>query len=144
MDVLTLSVPAGIIGIFLALFISKSVTILSLGDEVSTNLGERTGLIKTLAILAVVILTGTTVALVGKIGFVGLIIPHMTRFLIGIDYKWLIPCAGAIGAVFLALCDVISRFVNYPFETPIGVVTSLIGIPFFLYLVKKKGGEKNA
>ena len=71
----------------------------------------------------------------GKVGFVGLIIPHITRFIIGVDYKWILPCAGVIGGVFLALCDVLSRFVNYPFETPIGVVTSLIGIPFFLYLI---------
>lgn len=80
----------------------------------------------------------------GKIGFVGLIIPHITRFIIGVDYKWILPCSGVIGGVFLALCDVLSRFVNYPFETPIGVVTSLIGIPFFLYLIRTRGGERHA
>lgn len=142
-DILKLSIPIGAIGIILALFISKSITILSLGDEVSINLGQRTKLVKLVSLLSVVCLTGIAVALVGKIGFIGLIIPHITRFLIGIDYKWIVPCAGVIGGIFLALCDVISRFVNYPFETPIGVVTSLIGIPFFLYLIRKKGGEKS-
>ena len=92
-----------------------------------------------MAILSVIFLTGTAVALVGKVGFVGLIIPHITRFIIGVDYKWILPCAGVIGGVFLALCDILSRFVNYPFETPIGVVTSLIGIPFFLYLIRTRG-----
>ncbi|HGE5782451.1 MULTISPECIES: FecCD family ABC transporter permease [Bacillus] len=143
-NVLKLTIPFGIVGIILALLISKSITILSLGEEVSINLGQRTKLVKATAILSVVFLTGTAVALVGKIGFVGLIIPHITRFLIGVDYKWIVPCAGVIGGVFLALCDVLSRFVNYPFETPIGVVTSLIGIPFFLYLIRTRGGEKHA
>ncbi|MGG3519660.1 iron ABC transporter permease [Bacillus pseudomycoides] len=143
-NVLKLTIPFGIVGIILSLLISKSITILSLGEEVSINLGQRTKLVKATAILSVVFLTGTAVALVGKIGFVGLIIPHITRFLIGVDYKWIVPCAGVIGGIFLALCDVLSRFVNYPFETPIGVVTSLIGIPFFLYLIRTRGGEKHA
>ncbi|MBK5493158.1 iron ABC transporter permease [Bacillus sp. TH13] len=143
-NIIQITIPFGIIGIILALLISKSITILSLGEEVSINLGQRTKLVKAMAILSVIFLTGTAVALVGKVGFVGLIIPHITRFIIGVDYKWILPCAGVIGGVFLALCDVLSRFVNYPFETPIGVVTSLIGIPFFLYLIRTRGGERHA
>ncbi len=143
-NIIKITIPFGIIGIILALLISKSITILSLGEEVSINLGQRTKLVKAMAILSVIFLTGTAVALVGKVGFVGLIIPHITRFIIGVDYKWILPCAGVIGGVFLALCDVLSRFVNYPFETPIGVVTSLIGIPFFLYLIRTRGGERHA
>ena len=118
-NIIKITIPFGIIGIILALLISKSITILSLGEEVSINLGQRTKLVKAMAILSVIFLTGTAVALVGKVGFVGLIIPHITRFIIGVDYKWILPCAGVIGGVFLALCDVLSRFVNYPFETPI-------------------------
>ncbi|MGE6504980.1 FecCD family ABC transporter permease [Bacillus cereus] len=144
LNIIKITIPFGIIGIILALLISKSITILSLGEEVSINLGQRTKLVKAMAILSVIFLTGTAVALVGKVGFVGLIIPHITRFIIGVDYKWILPCAGVIGGVFLALCDVLSRFVNYPFETPIGVVTSLIGIPFFLYLIRTRGGERHA
>ncbi|WP_259416080.1 FecCD family ABC transporter permease [Bacillus toyonensis] len=143
-NIIKITIPFGIIGIVLALLIAKSITILSLGEEVSINLGQRTKLVKAMAILSVIFLTGTAVALVGKVGFVGLIIPHITRFIIGVDYKWILPCAGVIGGVFLALCDVLSRFVNYPFETPIGVVTSLIGIPFFLYLIRTRGGERHA
>ncbi|MGX5520074.1 FecCD family ABC transporter permease [Bacillus toyonensis] len=143
-NIIKITIPFGIIGIVLALLIAKSITILSLGEEVSINLGQRTKLVKAMAILSVIFLTGTAVALVGKVGFVGLIIPHITRFIIGVDYKWILPCAGVIGGVFLALCDVLSRFVNYPFETPIGVVTSLIGISFFLYLIRTRGGERHA
>ena len=143
-ELLSLAVPFGIIGILLALLVSKSVTILSLGEEVSIGLGQRTSLVKVVCILSVVCLTGTAIALVGKVGFVGLIIPHISRMLVGIDYKWIVPCAGILGGVFLSLCDVISRFINYPFETPIGVVTALIGVPFFLYLIRTKGGRSHA
>lgn len=143
-ELLGLALPIGIVGIFLALLVSKSVTILSLGEEVSISLGQRTGLVKVICILSVICLTGTAIALVGKVGFVGLIIPHISRMLVGVDYKWIIPCAGVLGAVFLGVCDVLSRFINYPFETPIGVVTALIGVPFFLYLIRTKGGRGHA
>lgn len=138
-----LALPFAIVGILLALFLSKSIMILSLGEEIAVNLGQRTALIKGLTMLTVVILTGISVALVGKIGFVGLIVPHIARFLVGIDYRWIVPCSAVIGGMFLLFSDILSRFMNYPFETPIGVVTSLFGIPFFLYLIVKKGGEKH-
>lgn len=63
--------------------------------------------------------------------------------LVGVDYKWIIPCSGVLGALFLALCDLLSRYVNYPFEMPIGVITSLLGVPFFLYLVRTRGGAQH-
>ena len=143
-DMLWLSIPFGLIGLMLALGISKSITIASLGDDIAVGLGQRTKMVKIISILAVVCLTGTAVALVGKIGFVGLIIPHITRFLVGVDYRVLIPCSAAIGALFLAFCDVISRFINFPFETPVGVVTAIIGVPFFLYLIRTRGGGQRA
>lgn len=141
---LKLTVPFAVVGIAMALLVSKSITILSLGEEVSMSLGLRTVLVKAMAVASVVILTGISVALAGNIGFVGLIVPHITRFLVGVDYRRIIPCAGVLGAIFLALSDILSRFLNYPFETPIGVVTSLIGVPFFLYLIRKKGGREDA
>ncbi|TCK93330.1 bacillibactin ABC transporter integral membrane protein [Natranaerovirga hydrolytica] len=140
---INIAIPAAIIGLTGAFALSKSVTILSLGEDIAKGLGQNTKVIKALGMIVVAVLTGTSVALVGKIGFVGLVIPHITRFIVGVDYKWIIPCSGVIGAVFLVLCDVISRFMNYPFETPIGVITSLVGVPFFLYLIRKKGGEKH-
>lgn len=143
-DKIKFIIPFAIVGMIAAMAISKSITILSLGDEISISLGQRTRLIKIIAMTTVVILTGISVALAGKIVFIGLIIPHIIRFLIGSDYRWIIPCSAVTGAIFLALCDIVSRFLNYPFETPIGVVTSLIGVPFFLYLARTKGGQKNA
>ncbi|MGE7624505.1 FecCD family ABC transporter permease [Viridibacillus sp. NPDC096237] len=143
-DILLLALPFGLVGLLLALYIAKSITILSIGEDISISLGQRTKWVKAISILIVVCLTGTAVALVGKIGFVGLIIPHIARFLVGVDYRFIIPCSAIIGGVFLALCDVGSRFINYPFETPVGVVTSLIGVPFFLYLIRTRGGEHRA
>ena len=139
-----LAIPFVVVGMLAAFRIARSVTVLSLGEEVAVSLGQRTTVVKVLAAAAVMLLTGSAVALAGKIAFVGLIIPHIVRFLVGADYKWVIPCSGALGAIFLALSDIVSRFLNYPFETPVGVITSLIGVPFFLYLARKKGGNKYA
>ncbi|GKU78147.1 iron ABC transporter permease [Paenibacillus sp. L3-i20] len=142
-ELIKMSIPFAIVGLALAIGLSKSITVLSLGDEVSTNLGQRTMLVRILSILSVVILTGVSVALAGKIAFIGLIIPHIARFLSGMDYRWIIPVSGVLGGLFLAFCDILSRFVNQPFETPIGVLTALFGVPFFLYLIKTRGGGKH-
>lgn len=144
LDMVWLTVPLGCVGIIIAICISRHVTLISLGDEVAEGLGSNKAMIKVLAMLAVVLLTGPAVALVGKVAFVGLIIPHIVRMLIGGDYEKIIPYSALIGAAFLLACDVISRFINAPFETPIGVVTALIGVPFFFYLIRKKGGAANA
>lgn len=143
-DLLWISIPFGIIGLLLALYASKAITIASLGEDIAIGLGLKTTLIKGISMLAVVLLTGTAVALIGKIAFVGLVIPHITKFIVGVDYRFVIPCSAVIGAVFLAVCDLASRFINFPFETPIGVVTAIIGVPFFLYLIRTRGGEKRA
>ena len=136
-----MSIPFGIVGVCIAIYISKSITIISLGEEMAVGLGEKTFMTKMFAIIAVAILTGISVALAGEIAFIGLIIPHMTRFLIGSDYRFVIPVSGVLGGLFLTLADVGSRFLNHPFETPISVITSLIGVPFFLFLIKKRGGK---
>ncbi|CAM3707469.1 FecCD family ABC transporter permease [Marinicrinis lubricantis] len=143
-ELIQLSLPFAVIGISLAVGLSRSVTILSLGEEVAVGLGQRTKWIKFGAVVSVVLLTGTSVALAGKIGFVGLIIPHIARLLTGMDYRLIIPCSGILGGVFLALCDVLARFLNHPYEMPVGVVTALFGVPFFFYLIRKKGGGNHA
>ncbi|GFN29887.1 FecCD family ABC transporter permease [Paenibacillus xylaniclasticus] len=139
-EMIKLAIPFAIVGIGLAVGLSRSITVLSLGEELSAGLGQRTALVKGLSMLAVVLLTGVSVALAGQVAFVGLIIPHVARMLSGQDYRWIIPISGVLGGLFLALCDVLARFVNYPFETPIGVVTALFGVPFFLYLIWTRGG----
>ncbi|WP_339176534.1 iron ABC transporter permease [Solibacillus sp. FSL R5-0691] len=142
MELIYLCVPIGMIGLLLAISLARAVTITALGEDVAVGLGQNTRIVKVLSMLAVAILTGTAVALVGKVAFVGLVVPHIVRMLVGVDYRVIIPCSAVMGAFFLAGCDLVSRYINFPFETPIGVVTALIGVPFFLYLIRRKGGEK--
>lgn len=124
-----------------AIFLSKSITLLSLGDEVATGLGQNTGRIKFFGAIIVLVLAGTAVSVVGAVGFVGLIVPHLTRFLVGNDYRWVIPCSAIFGSLLVVLADFAARMVNPPYETPIGALISLIGVPFFLYLARKGGKE---
>lgn len=132
----------GVIGMALALSIAKSITVLSLGDDLSTGLGQNNTLIKVSGIVVVLILTGVAVSIAGSVGFIGLIIPHITRFIIGTDYRWIIPTTAVFGALLLVNADLIARLINAPFETPVGAITSIIGVPFFLYLARSSGGDK--
>ncbi len=143
-EMLALSIPFGMVGIALAIMSARAITITSLGEDIAIGLGQKTKAVRFLSMFSVVLLTGTAVALVGKIAFVGLVIPHVVRFLVGEDYRFIIPCSLLVGAFFLSLCDLISRYVNFPFETPIGVITAIIGVPFFLYLIRTRGGERHA
>ena len=142
-ELLKMIIPIGVIGIIIALITAKDITISSLGEDIAISLGQRTKFIKYFSMVGVVLLTSISVTLVGKIAFVGLVIPNIIRFLVGHDYKYIIPYSLIGGAFFLSLCDLLSRYVQFPFETPIGTVTSLIGVPFFLYMIKSKGGAKN-
>ncbi|OMF31773.1 ferrichrome ABC transporter permease [Paenibacillus sp. FSL H8-0548] len=131
-----------IIGALLgALLLSRSITLLSLGDDVAAGLGQRTGLVKAAGVIIVLLLAGTAVSAVGSIGFVGLIIPHISRFLVGVDYRWIIPCSAILGSLLMVMADIGSRIVNPPQEVAIGVIIAVIGVPFFLYLVTRMKGE---
>ena len=127
--------------IFGAMILSRSITMLSLGDEVATGLGQRTGLVKLAGAVIVLILAGAAVSVVGAVGFVGLIVPHLTRFLVGVDYRWIIPCSALLGSLLVVLADLAARMINPPYETPIGALIALIGVPFFLYLARKERRE---
>ncbi|NUU76010.1 FecCD family ABC transporter permease [Paenibacillus xylanilyticus] len=128
-------VLAALIG---GLLISRSITLLSLGEEIAVGLGQRTGLIKLIGLIVVLILAGTAVSVVGAVGFVGLIIPHLTRKIVGVDYRWIIPCSAVMGSLLLVFADLAARMINPPYETPIGALVALIGVPFFLYLARKE------
>ncbi|MBS4209321.1 iron ABC transporter permease [Bacillus sp. FJAT-50079] len=138
---LQMMVPWIAIALVGALILSKSITLLSLGDEVAIGLGTRTGMIKFFGAIVVLILAGAAVSVVGAVGFVGLIVPHVTRFLVGSDYRWIVPCSAILGSLLVVLADFAARMVNPPYETPIGALIALIGVPFFLYLARKGGKE---
>ncbi|MWV42723.1 iron chelate uptake ABC transporter family permease subunit [Paenibacillus sp. HJL G12] len=124
-----------------AIMLSRSITMLSLGDEVAKGLGLRSGPVKLAGTLIVLILAGAAVSVVGAVGFVGLIIPHLTRKLVGVDYRWIIPCSAILGALLVVFADLAARMVNPPYETPLGALIALIGVPFFLYISRKEGRE---
>lgn len=126
-------------GIILAILLSRSISVASLGDEVAKGLGLKTNFVRILSTIAVLILTGTAVSIAGMIGFVGLIVPHIVRIIVGVDYRWIIPMSAIFGGALLLVADIVGRVINDPFETPAGAVTALIGVPFFLYLARKDG-----
>ncbi|WP_078394319.1 FecCD family ABC transporter permease [Shouchella patagoniensis] len=134
-----LIIPVAIVGLGFAFALSRSVTVLSLGEDVARGLGQRILLIKTLGVIVVLLLTGAGVAVAGAIGFIGLVIPHITRGLVGVDYRYIIPCSAVLGALLLVSADLAARLVNAPYETPVGAMTALIGVPFFLYLARREG-----
>ncbi|WP_112179431.1 FecCD family ABC transporter permease [Paraliobacillus zengyii] len=131
--------PITVIGLIIAFLLANSITVLNLGDDVARGLGQQTATVKITGTLVVLLLTGASISISGTIGFIGLVIPHITRFLVGVNYRWIIPCAAILGALLLVLADTASRMVNPPFETPVGTVTALVGVPFFLYLARREG-----
>jgi iron complex transport system permease protein len=128
--------PYLLVGLLLAMALGRQITTISLGDDIAKGLGQRTGWVKGLSAVATVLLAGGAVAVAGPIGFVGLVIPHVVRFLVGQDYRWILPYAALLGAAFLVFSDVIARLVLRPTELPVGVMTALIGGPLFVYLVR--------
>lgn len=138
---ITIILPVAIIGISLAIIISRSITIISLGETVAKGLGQRTRTVKMISMLVVLLLTGAAVSVAGTVGFIGLVIPHITRMLVGTDYRWIVPCSAVLGALLLVLADLVSRVIYAPYETPVGAVTAIIGVPFFLYLARREGSE---
>ncbi|WP_207653880.1 iron ABC transporter permease [Clostridium sp. BSD9I1] len=131
----------GIVGVTAAMIMSSKITILSLGEEIAIGLGQNTNAIRFISIVIVIILSGSAVAVAGNIAFVGLIVPQIVRSLVGPDYRYIIPCSLIIGAVLLVYSDIVARMINQPYETPIGALTALIGVPFFIYLVRKEARE---
>jgi iron complex transport system permease protein len=128
--------PYLLVGLVLAFSLGRQITTISLGEDVAKGLGQNTGWIKALSAVAVVLLAGGSVAVAGPISFVGLVIPHMVRFLVGVDYRWILPYSALMGGIFLIVSDVAARLVLRPTELPVGVMTALIGGPFFVYLVR--------
>ncbi|HCM88499.1 MULTISPECIES: iron ABC transporter permease [Vagococcus] len=138
---LLIIIPFCLVGLVLSVILSPSVTLLSLGEEVAVGLGLNIKRVKILSTIIVLVLTGLSVVVIGPVSFVGLIVPHIVRYFVGVDYRYIIPASILYGAVFTVAADVIGRVINRPFETPIGIIFSLIGVPFFLYLVRKEGRE---
>ncbi|RDY25024.1 iron ABC transporter permease [Romboutsia maritimum] len=114
------------------------LNVMSLGEESALSLGVNFNKIKNISIILSTLMTAVAVAFTGIIGFVGLIAPHISRMIIGSDYRYLVPTSSLIGALLLLVSDTVARNIIAPTELPIGIITSFIGVPFFLYLIIKQ------
>lgn len=139
--------PAGIL-IFVALAVlltfSNDLDVLSLGEDTAQSLGLSVKKLRNLFLLLAALLAGSSVSFAGLLGFVGLLIPHVGRKLIGTESRYLLPWCALGGAGFVTVCDLIARLLFQPYELPVGILMSILGGPFFLLLLlKKKGGHSH-
>jgi ABC-type Fe3+-siderophore transport system permease subunit len=126
-------------GLVLATVNAPALNLLSLGDDVARGLGQRIWPARAVGLAAITLLGGAATAACGPIAFVGLVVPHVVRAVTGPDHRWLIPCSGLVGAVLLLGADVVGRVVARPGELQVGIVLALIGAPFFIALVRRRG-----
>ncbi|MCM3600001.1 iron ABC transporter permease [Robertmurraya korlensis] len=138
---LQIVVPFIIIGILLSIFLSRQLTILSLNEEVAVGLGQNTTRVKAILFVIVIVLAGAAVALAGNLAFVGLLVPHIVRAIVGTDYRFILPMSTILGGTFMLLADTIGRTLNSPYETPVAAIVAMIGLPFFLFIIRKGGKE---
>ncbi|HCG6387164.1 iron chelate uptake ABC transporter family permease subunit [Vibrio parahaemolyticus] len=130
--------PFATLGLVLAMGLARNLNLLALGDEVAVGLGGNIRLTRLISGLAVVLLAGTSVAIAGPIGFVGLLVPHLVRPIVGHNYHILIPVSALCGAALVTWSDALSRAIAFPAETPVGVITALLGTPCFIVIAMRK------
>lgn len=130
--------PYMIVGMIGALLLARQITTISLGEDIAAGLGQNTMIVKGLSAVVVVLLAGGAVSLAGPVGFVGLVAPHIVRFIVGVDYRWILPYSAVIGAILVIGGDMVARVIIRPQELPVGVMMALLGAPFFIYLARWK------
>lgn len=130
----------GIVGLIIGMFLSKKINILSLGDDVAISLGQNPEKIRLVTLIVMIPMCAAAVAVGKNIGFVGLIVPQVIRKILGEDYRKNIPASFLLGAVLLTYSDIAARLFYNPYETPIGIFTALIGVPFFIAVARREKG----
>ncbi|PTW50223.1 FecCD family ABC transporter permease [Rhodovulum kholense] len=125
-------------GLTLSLLSARGLNLLALGDDTAAGLGLRVARTRALAALGAVLLCGATTAICGPIGFVGLVVPHVCRLLVGVDHRWQLPFAALSGAILLLSADVAGRVLARPSELDVGIVTAFLGAPFFIWVVRRR------
>jgi len=133
--------PLIAIGVAVIYYYARDLNAMMLGDNHAMNLGIDVSRVRLYVLLACALVTAAAVSFVGIIGFVGLVIPHMIRLIVGPDHRILIPASLLAGSSFLVICDVLSQIVLYPASLPIGILTALIGAPYFIYLLRRRRRE---
>jgi iron complex transport system permease protein len=135
---ITMVVPFLAVGAVICLLSARSLNSLALGDDLAAGLGERVALARGFASLGAVLLCGAATAVAGPIAFVGLLVPHACRLLVGVDHRWLLPYSALAGAALVLGSDVVGRIVARPSEIDVGIITALIGAPFFIWIVRRQ------
>lgn len=134
-------IPAAVLILFALLIVftlSNELDVISLGEDTASGLGLPVRKMRTVFLVLAALLAGASVSFAGLLGFVGLIVPHMARSLVGNESKYLLPFSALIGAAFVTLCDLASRVLFAPYEVPVGILMSFIGGPFFIFLLVKR------
>lgn len=126
------------VGLVISLLSARKLNSLALGDELAAGLGERVAIARAVAATGAILLCGATTAICGPIGFVGLVVPHVCRLLVGVDHRWLLPFSALSGACLLLAADIVGRLAVRPAELDVGIVTALIGAPFFIWIVRRQ------
>lgn len=130
--------PSIIMGTMALTFYHHELNLIMIGDRTAQALGVEIARTRAIILVLVSFITGIAVSVSGVIGFVGLIVPHMTRMFIGPDHRYLLPASALAGALFIVITDTIARTVLSPVELPVGIITALCGVPFFLYILKRR------
>ena len=130
--------PYTILGVLLAFFGAKHLNILQLGDEIAKGLGLHVELTRIALTAVASILAASAVSVVGLLGFVGLIVPHAARLLVGSDYRFLLPASALLGAAVVTFSDTFARVAFAPTELPVGILMAVLGAPFFLFLLRRE------
>ena len=130
--------PTVFIGVFILLFVSRDLNLISTGVHSASSRGVNVKKIQKIGFITASLITGTVVATCGPIGFIGLIVPHIVRLFVGPDLRILIPASMLFGASFLVICDTFARTLLAPTEIPVGIITAMLGGPFFVWLLKRK------
>lgn len=137
LDMLVSALPFLVVGGIIMLYVMNHLDLSALGDHAAQALGQKTLHIKTLTFVAVALLASACVTIAGPIGFIGLIVPHISRQLVGIRTRMSLLVSALLGANLLLLADIACRFIIFPSEAPVGIVTAFMGAPFFIYLTYK-------
>jgi iron complex transport system permease protein len=137
-DRIGVALPFLAVGALVCFVCARGMNSLALGDDLAAGLGQNVARTRLVAFVGAVILCGAATAIAGPIGFVGLIVPHMCRLLVGTDHRWLLPFTAVSGAALLVAADVVGRLIARPDEVEVGVITALIGAPLFIWIVRRQ------
>ncbi|GIP52858.1 ferrichrome ABC transporter permease [Paenibacillus vini] len=129
--------PVIALSLIAAILLSRQLTILSLNEGTAVGLGLKTTRVKIVLYVLITLLAGAAVALVGNLAFIGLMIPHLVRVFAGTDYRTILPLSAVVGGTFMLFADTLSRMINAPFEVSVAAIVSILGLPFFLFIVRK-------